>query len=99
MALIGIGDTSQGRPSLTTGHTGPYYGCSTGLSFGRDTAARETEGVEVPDAQCLLNRRMSGDAPEPRRRTGRDRCIELWDATTAQFFEAIGPILPLPRKI
>ena len=25
--------------------------------------------------------------------------MELWHATTAQFFEAIGPVLPLPPKI
>jgi len=41
---------------------------------------------------------MSGHTPEPGRRTGRDRCIELWYAKAAQFFEAIGSILPLPPK-
>src|SRR5215472_14938211 len=42
---------------------------------------------------------MSGHAPEPGRRTGGDRCIELRYATTAQFIEAVVPVLPLPPKI
>ena len=37
----------------------------------------ETERVEVVVAQGLLDRRMSGHAPETGRRTGGDRRIEL----------------------
>ena len=59
----------------------------------------ETERVEVMVAQGLLDHRMSGHAPETGRRTGGDRCIELWYATTAQFIEAVVPVLPLPPKI
>ena len=59
----------------------------------------ETERVEVVVAQGLLDRRVSGHAPEPRRRTGGDRCMELGYAATAQFIEAIVPVLPLPPKI
>jgi len=61
--------------------------------------SRETERVEVVVAQDLLDRWVSGHAPEPRRRTGGDRCVELRYAAMAQFFESIGPVLPLPLKI
>jgi hypothetical protein len=61
--------------------------------------SRETKRVEVVVAQGLLDRRVFGHAPETGRRTGGDRCIELWYATTAQFIEAVVPVLPLPPKI
>jgi hypothetical protein len=59
----------------------------------------ETERVGVAVGQCLLNRGVSGHAPEPRRRTGGDRCIELQCAATAQFVEAVVSVLPLPLLI
>ena len=58
----------------------------------------ETERVEVVVAQGLLERRVSGHAPEARGGTGGDRGIELRYATTAQFNEAVVPVLPLPAK-
>jgi len=58
----------------------------------------ETERVEIVVAQGLLDRRMSGHAPETGRRTGGDRCIELRYAMTAQFIETVGPVLPLPQR-
>jgi hypothetical protein len=48
-------------------------------------------GISIKSVIAVLG---SGHAPEPRRRTGGDRCIELWYARMAQFFEAIGPVLP-----
>ena len=59
----------------------------------------EAERVELAVARGLLDRRVSGHAPEPRRRTSGNRCIELGYATTAQFVEAVVPVLPLPPKI
>src|SRR6516225_10176408 len=97
--LIGKGNTSRRHPSHTTGHTGHVPGGSTRLSFVRNVKSRETERVEVVVAQGLMDRRVSGHAPEPRRRTGGDRCMELWYATTAQFCEAIGAVVPLPPEI
>jgi hypothetical protein len=61
--------------------------------------AGETERVEIVVVQGLLDRRVSGHTPETGRRTGGDRCIELRYATTAQFIEAVVPVLPLPPKI
>jgi hypothetical protein len=43
-------------------------------------------------------RQRDGEREQARSRYGScscRRCIELWHATTAQFFEAIGPVLPL----
>jgi hypothetical protein len=57
----------------------------------RPPESGETERVEIAVAQGLLDRRMSGHAPETGRRTGGDRCIELGYATTAQFIEAVSP--------
>src|SRR6516164_9209044 len=94
----GWGDTSRCHPSHTTGHTGHVPGGSTRLSWVRNMKSRETERVEVVVAQGLLDRRVSGHAPEPRRRTGGDRCIELGYAATAQFVEAVVPVLPLPPR-
>src|SRR5204862_2884822 len=54
-----------------------YHGGSTGLGLVRNMKSREAERVEVVVAQCLLNRRVSGHAPKPRRRTGGDRGSEL----------------------
>jgi hypothetical protein len=34
-----------------------------------------------------------------RQNPGGDRCMELWYAATAQFVEAVVPVLPLPPKI
>src|SRR6516162_7129177 len=96
---IGMGDTSRCHPSHTTGHTGRVPGGSTRLSLVRNVKSRETERVEVVVAQGLLDRRVSGHAPEPSWRTGGDRCLELWYATTAQFCEAVVPVVPLPPKI
>ncbi len=59
----------------------------------------KAEGIESVVAQRLLDRRVTGHAPETCRRTGGDRRIELWHATTAQFFEAVSPVPPLPPKI
>jgi hypothetical protein len=97
-------DRDRGTPRGATPPTPPgirvtYHGGSTGLSVDRDMESGETERVEVVVAQGLLDRRVSGHAPEPRRRTGGDRCIELGYATTAQFVEAVVPVLPLPPKI
>ena len=61
--------------------------------------ARETERVEIVVAQGLLDRRVSWHAPETGRRTGGDRRMELGYATTAQFIEAVVPVLPLPPKV
>ena len=66
-AMIGIGGHLAMPPLPTTGHTGPYHGGSTGLSLGRDMESGETECVEIVVAQGLLDRRVSGHAPEPRR--------------------------------
>src|SRR5712691_14946 len=101
---VSIRDRDRGTPHGATPPTPPgirvtYHGGSTGLSSGGDMESRETEGVEIVVAQGLLDRRVSGHAPEPRRRTGSDRCIELRYATTAQFVEAVVPVLPLPPKI
>jgi hypothetical protein len=98
--MIGIGGTPRGAtPPTTPGIRVTYHGGSTGLSLDRDMESGETERVEVVVAQGLLDRRVSGHAPEPRRRTGGDRCIELRYATPAQFVEAVVPVLPLPPKI
>ena len=59
----------------------------------------KTEAVEIRVAQGLLDRRMSGHAPEPGRRAGGNRRAELWHATAPQFVEAVGAVLPLPPKI
>src|ERR1700730_9694966 len=101
---LGADDRDRGTPRSATPPTPPgirvtYHGGSTGLSLGRDMESGETDRVEVAVGQCLLNRRVSGHAPEPRRRTGGDRCIELRYAVTAQFVEAVVPVLPLPPKI
>src|SRR5229473_1349639 len=100
----GVVDRDRGTPHGATPPTPPgirvtYHGGSTGLSLGGDIESGETEGVEIVVAQGLLDRWVSGHAPEPRRRTGSDRCIELRYATTAQFVEAVVPVLPLPPKI
>src|SRR6266403_229258 len=97
-------DRDRGTPRSATPPTPPgirvtYHGGSTGLSLDKDMESGETDRVEVAVGQCLLNRRVSGHAPEPRRRTGGDRCIELRYAVTAQFVEAVVPVLPLPPKI
>src|SRR5271170_6842696 len=97
-------DRDRGTPRGVTPPTPPgirvtYHGGSTGLSLGRDIESGETERVEIVVAQGLLDRRVSGHAPEPRRRTGGDRCVELGYATTAQFVEAVVPVPPLPPKI
>ena len=67
--------------------------------MGRDIESGEAEIVESVVSQGHLDRRVSGHAPEPGRRTGGDRRIELGHATTAQFLEAVGSVLPLPPKI
>ena len=97
-------DWDRGTPRGATPPTPPgirvaYRGGSTGLSWDRDMESGETERVEVVVAQGLLDRRMSGHAPETGRRTGGDRCVELRHATTAQFIEAVVSVLPLPPKI
>jgi hypothetical protein len=97
-------DRDRGTPRGATPPTPPgirvtYHGGSTGLSRDRGMESGETERVEVVVAQGLLDRRVSGHAPEPCRRTGGDRCIELRYAATAQFVEAVVPVLPLPPKI
>src|SRR6266436_224687 len=89
----------QGATPTPPGIRVTYHGGSTGLSLDKDMESGETDRVEVAVGQCLLNRRVSGHAPEPRRRTGGDRCTELRYATTAQFVEAVVPVLPLPPKI
>ncbi len=60
--------------------------------------AGETEGLESVVAQRLLDRRVTGHAPETRRRTGGDRRIDLRYATTAQFLETVWPVPPLPPR-
>jgi hypothetical protein len=89
----------QGATPTPPGIRVTYHGGSTGLSRDRDMESGETEGVEVVVAQGLLDRRVSRHAPEPGRRTGGYRCIELGYATPAQFVEAVVPVLPLPPKI
>src|SRR6266481_8452738 len=91
--------TRPATPPTPPGIRVTYHGGSTGLSLDKDMESGETDRVEVAVGQCLLNRRVSGHAPEPRRRTGGDRCIELRYAVTAQFVEAVVPVLPLPPKI
>src|SRR5438270_9896908 len=100
----GAEDRDRGTPRGATPPTPPgirvtYHGGSTGLGLDRDMESGETERVEVAVGQCLLNRRVSRHAPEPRRRTGGNRCIGLGYAPTAQFVEAVVPVLPLPPKI
>src|SRR6516225_11621987 len=56
---------------------GSLPGGSTRLSLVRNMKSRETERVEVVVAQGLLDRRVSGHAPETGRRTGGDRRMEL----------------------
>jgi hypothetical protein len=51
--------------SHTTGHTGHVPGGSNRLSFVRNVKSRETERVEVVVTQGLLDRQVSGHAPEP----------------------------------
>lgn len=65
--LIEIGDVSRRHPSHTTGHTGPYHGGSIGLSRHRQEDSGETKGVEHMISKGVLNRRVSGHAPESRR--------------------------------
>src|SRR6266446_1846611 len=97
--VIGIGGHLAMPPPPPPGIRVSYHGGSIGLGLDRDMESGETDRVEVAVGQCLLNRRVSGHAPEPRRRTGGDRCIELRYAVTAQFVEAVVPVLPLPPKI
>ena len=52
---------------------GSLPGGSTRLSLVRNMKSRETERIEVVVAQGLLDRRVSGHAPEPRRQTSGDR--------------------------
>src|ERR1700739_2057542 len=75
-------DRDRGTPRGATPPTPPgirvtYRGGSTGLSLDRDIEWGEAERVELAIAQGLLDRRVSGHAPEPRRRTSGNRCIEL----------------------
>jgi hypothetical protein len=79
-----IGNTSKDNPT-PPGIRVTYHGGSTGLSLDRDMESGEAERVEVAVGQGLLDRRVSGHAPEPRRRTSGNRRIELGYATTAQF--------------
>src|ERR1700730_16968900 len=95
----GLGDTSRCRPSPTTGHTGHVPGGSIGLSLGRNIEAGKTEGVEIRIWERLLGGRMAGHAPDPGRRAGSNRRVELRHATAPQFLEAVGAIPPLPPKI
>ena len=87
------------HPSHTTGHTGPYHGGSIGLSVGRNVEAGKTETVEIRVAQGLLDGRMSRHARETGGRAGSNRRVKLWQATLAQFFEAVGAVLPLPPEV
>src|ERR1700740_3840580 len=89
-----IFDRDRGTPRGATPPTPPgirvtYHGGSTGLSLDRDIESLKTERVEVVVAQGLLDRRVSGHAPKPCRRTGGDRCIERRYAATAPFVEAV----------
>ena len=65
----------------------------------KNIEAGEAEAVEIRVAQGLLDGRMSGPAPEAGRRAGSNRRVELRQATLAQFFEAVGAILPLPPEV
>jgi hypothetical protein len=56
----------------------------------RNIKAGKTEAVEIRVAQGLLDRRVSGHAPEPGRRAGGNRRVELRHATAPQFLEAVG---------
>src|ERR1700739_893970 len=67
----------QGATPTPPGIRVTYRGGSTGLSLDRDIEWGEAERVELAVAQGLLDRRVSGHAPEPRRRTSGNRCIEL----------------------
>jgi hypothetical protein len=76
------GRSGRGTPRGATPPTPPgirvtYHGGSTGLSLVKNMKSRATERVEVVVAQGLLDRRVSRHAPEPCRRTGGDRCLEL----------------------
>src|SRR5208282_6594714 len=99
-----IVDRDRGTPRGATPPTPPgvrvtYHGGSTGLSLDRDIETGETERVGIVVTQGLLDRRVSGHAPEPRRRTSGNRCIELGYAATAQVVEAVVPVPPLPPKL
>ena len=50
-------------------------------------------------AQGVLDRRVPGHSPEPRRRTGGNRCGELRDAEAAKLRESLVPVLPLSPEI
>ena len=56
------GNLSYVHSGMTTGHTGPVPGGSTGLSWVRNKKSRETERVEVVVTQGLLDRWVSGYA-------------------------------------
>ena len=58
----------------------------------RNVEAGKTETGEIRVAQSLLDGRMSGHAPEPGRRAGSNRRVELWQATLSQFFKAVGAV-------
>jgi ATPase subunit of ABC transporter with duplicated ATPase domains len=69
---------------------------------GKTTLARLLAGRLAPFAgEVTRSPKLAWTAgcPDMRQNPGGDRCIELWHATTAQFFEAIAPVLPLPPKI
>ena len=55
---IGIGGHLAAPPSHTTGHTGPYHGGSTGLSFCGDIGPGQAEIMEDMVAQGVLDRGM-----------------------------------------
>ena len=67
--------------------------------MGRNIEAGKAEAVEIRVAQGLLDGRMSGPARETGGRAGSNRRVKLWQATLAQFFEAVAAVLPLPPEI
>src|SRR5271165_4470089 len=97
--LIGIGGHPRSHPSHTTGHTGhvPRRFDRVKLeqrhAVGGDGASRNSGCAGLVGPRGVLTYARTPSANR------RDRCIELRYATTAQFVEAVVPVLPLPPKI
>jgi len=84
-------DPPQLRPPLISLHR-----VSTGYVSGKPVLSKLDLRLDPDERVALIGANGNGKTTLARLLAGR---IELWHATTAQFFEAIAPVLPLPPKI